>query len=218
MLFNNQILWSIIPNESRGGKFVWNKNANRNTRSTVLNGNKILNPYKGIGYSFAADLFEYRLDGEGYLLKTYKVIGGAGTSLEFDGTGWSHIPEIGDKLMVAPANATDTGDTATVTAVTFDKTAKKFTVTFDNNLFSANVDDILVEAADDDTPLVKNPNTFIETNILFNIPSDGSYGFTEFAGYLTTAYGLEAFIERMQPLPPYVLAKNKSYIEGIFEL
>ena len=217
MLFNVQVLYSAMANPTRGGKFVWNKNANRDSRATVLNGNKILNPYKLMGYSFASDLFEYRLDGEGYLLKTYKVVGGAGTALEFDGNGWSHVPEVGDKLMVAPALATDSGTSGIVTAVSLDRVAGKYLVTLDTDI-DADVDDILVEAGEDDTPLVKNPNTFIETNILYGVPSNGSYGFTEFAGYLTTAYGLEAFIERMQPLPPYVLAKNRSYIEGIFEL
>ena len=65
------------------------------------------------------------------------------------------------------------------------------------------------------TPLVKNPNTFVEADRDL-IPTDGSYGFDNVNYQISTIYDKEAWIARMQPLPPYVLAKNRSYIDGIF--
>ena len=88
--------------------------------------------------------------------------------------------------------------------------------------------DILVEAADsngdvataaaaDATVLVKNPNTFIEVDTQF-APTDGRWGVTDVQHNINTVYGKRAFVERMQPLPKYVLAKNRNYIEGVFEI
>ena len=48
------------------------------------------------------------------------------------------------------------------------------------------------------------------------LPTDG-YGIANTANYsISTVYNKQAWIARMQPLPKYVLAKNKSLIDGIF--
>jgi hypothetical protein len=49
------------------------------------------------------------------------------------------------------------------------------------------------------------------------MPTEG-YGIRpESANYsISTVYNKQAWIAKMQPLPKYVLAKNKSLIDGIF--
>lgn len=77
--------------------------------------------------------------------------------------------------------------------------------------------DVATAAAADATVLVKNPNTFIEVDTQF-APTDGRWGVTDVQHNINTVYGKRAFVERMQPLPKYVLAKNRNYIEGVFEI
>lgn len=122
-----------------------------------------------------------------------------------------------------------TGTYAKVTAVAYDEANQKFTLTIENALASAKIDagTILVEAdAAADAALaeptgvckvlVPNPNTFIEADRDL-MPTEG-YGLKpETSNYsISTVYNKQAWIARMQPLPKYVLAKNKSYIDGIF--
>ena len=120
------------------------------------------------------------------------------------------------------------GTYAQVTGVEFDEANKKFKVTLANALGTAlTTDSILVEAdAAADAALaeptgqakvlVPNPNTFIEADHDL-MPTEG-YGIKpDTANYsISTVYNKQAWIARMQPLPDYVLAKNKSYIDGIF--
>ena len=48
------------------------------------------------------------------------------------------------------------------------------------------------------------------------MPTEG-YGLDGTANYsISTVHDKEAWIVKMQPLPKYVLAKNRSYIKGIF--
>jgi hypothetical protein len=48
------------------------------------------------------------------------------------------------------------------------------------------------------------------------MPTEG-YGLTGEANYsISTVYNKQAWIARMQPLPAYVLANNRSLIDGIF--
>lgn len=215
----------------RGGKFVWWKDANHEERSNVLYGSTIANPYKGFGYAFAADLYEYRLWKPGFLLKTFKVAKAAAdkdTTLYVDGSGYSHIPEVGNVLMKAPDTVETKGPSGKVISVEFDEENKQFILTVDTKIGALIIDDILVEAADEEggvatsaaldaTVLVKNPNTFIEVDTQF-APTDGRWGVTDVRHNINTVYGKRAFVERMQPLPKYVLAKNRSYIDGVFEI
>ena len=74
-------------------------------------------------------------------------------------------------LMIAPTLATGTGQSGKVTAVVFDSTNEKFTVTLDTAIGALTTDSILVEAVGSGTDagvanaaatvLVPKPNTFV---------------------------------------------------------
>lgn len=226
----------------RGGKWVWVKDSNGEQRGNVLLGGTILNPKKGFDHLYAAQLVQYT-PAEGCLIfRSFKVQAATSaatdTEIFVDGDGYSDAPEVGMVIMKAPESlevetltvnegvvtktvAEYTGQSAKITAVVFDEANKKFKVTLDNALGALTTDDILVEAtgtekAADAKVLVKNPNTFIEADRDL-MPTEG-YGIRpETANYsISTVYNKQAWIARMQPLPKYVLAKNKSLIDGIF--
>lgn len=226
----------------RGGKWVWVKDSNGEQRGNVLLGGTILNPKKGFDHLYAAQLVQYT-PAEGCLIfRSFKVQAATSaatdTEIFVEGDGYSDAPEVGMVIMKAPDSlevetltvnegvvtktvAEYTGQSAKITAVVFDEANKKFKVTLDNALGALTTDDILVEAtgtekAADAKVLVKNPNTFIEADRDL-MPTEG-YGIRpETANYsISTVYNKQAWIARMQPLPKYVLAKNKSLIDGIF--
>ena len=226
----------------RGGKWVWVKDSNGEQRGNVLLGGTILNPKKGFDHLYAAQLVQYT-PAEGCLIfRSFKVQAATSaatdTEIFVEGDGYSDAPEVGMVIIKAPESlevetltvdegvvtktvAEYTGQSAKITAVVFDEANKKFKVTLDNALGALTTDDILVEAtgtakAADAKVLVKNPNTFIEADRDL-MPTEG-YGIRpESANYsISTVYNKQAWIARMQPLPKYVLAKNKSLIDGIF--
>lgn len=230
----------------RGGKWVWVKDSNGEQRGNVLLGGTILNPNKGFGHLWAAQLVQYT-PGQGCLIfRSFELkaeAAASATTLVIKADGYSDAPEVGMYLMVAPdaletttleadttsgavtSTTTDyTGAYAKVTAVAYDATEEKFTVTIDTALSSSAIDagTILVEAdaaADTESTgstgvLVPNPNTFIEADRDL-LPTEG-YGIENANYSISTVYNKQAWIARMQPLPDYVLAKNKSYIDGIF--
>lgn len=212
----------------RGGEAVWVKDSNGEERGGIPLGSTIANPPKGFGYLYAAQLFQYKIGEEGYIFRSFAVkeasaIGSK--TIVLNGDGYSDIPEVGMILMIAPSTATGTGQSGKVTAVTFDSTNKKFSVTLDTAIGALTTSSIIVEAVgsgtDDGaasataTVLVPNPNTFIEADMEL-MPTNGAYGFSNVNSSINTVYKKQAFINRMQPLPLYVLAKNRSYIDGIF--
>lgn len=244
----------------RGGRAVWVKDSNGENRKNVLLGGTILNPNKGFGHLWAAQLVQYT-PAEGCLIfRSFEVNADAAsnaTTIKINGDGFSDAPEVGQYLMIAPsslvvdtiaseselsvandkvdlANAAFTetsaaykGVYAKVTAVEYDADDAEFTVTLANAFGTAlSKGDILVEAdAAADAALaeptgyaevlVPNPNTFIEADVDL-LPTEG-YGLDGTANYsISTVHDKEAWIVKMQPLPKYVLAKNRSYIKGIF--
>lgn len=226
----------------RGGKWVWVKDSNGEARKNVLLGSTILNPKKGFDHLYAAQLAEY-IPGVGVkIFRSFKINtateAATDTDIYVDGDGYSDAPEVGMLVMKAPADTTVvtsvadttsgaitttsadyTGQSAKITAVVFDEANKKFKITLDNALGSLTTDDILVEAtgtakAADAKVLVPNPNTFIEADRDL-LPTEG-YGIENANYSISTVYDKLAWIERMQPLPKYVLANNRSRIEGIF--
>lgn len=340
MSLNIQTLFTTAS-KIRGGKAVWFKDAGNERRGSVPLGSTIANPYKGMGYAFAADLYEFKLNQSGYLLKTFLVTDDASnsTSIYVNGDGYSHVPEVGNVIMKAPdslvvesfvtsadagtkqkikitftagcsanGNVTIgldgtetavavttaattaaavaalvgaasfpnytvsytasndyveftadnygpkaaatlavastgvtgtveeetagtsnvikteseyTGQSAKITAVNFNSTTSKFELTLDQAL-TLSENDILVEAegtAKSSTAkvLVKNPNSFIELDTPF-IPTNGSYGFENVSIAINVVTDKKAYVGRMQPLPGYVLAKNRSYIDGVFQI
>lgn len=227
----------------RGGKWVWVKDSNGEQRGNVLLGGTILNPKKGFDHLYAAQLVQYT-PGEGcYIFRSFAIktdqASSSATEYVLNGDGYGDAPEVGMVVMVAPESLTTTtleadttsgavtttvadytGQSAKITAVVYDKANEKFTITVDNTLGALDAGVILVEATGtaksaSAKPLVTNPNTFIEADRDL-LPTDG-YGIENTANYsISTVYNKQAWIQRMQPLPKYVLAKNKSYIDGIF--
>ena len=215
--------------EVRGGKFVWWGDTNPTLKKNQLLGGDLLNPKKGFDHFYAGQLGKYvpggglSEDKEGitiYRAFSPKAAATASTTIVLNATGWDDAPEVGMVIMVAPDTATTEGQSAKITAVVYDKAEEKFTVTVDTALTVATTD-ILVEAkgdaaSDEATPLVDYVNMWIlaDEDLL---PTDG-FGIKNGHYYLSGVSGCAAYIGRMQPLTKYILAQNKSLIDGVFEL
>jgi hypothetical protein len=214
----------------RGGRSVWVKDSNGENRKNVLLGGTILNPNKGFGHLWAAQLVQYT-PAEGCLIfRSFEVSDAAlasATTIKIKGDGFSDAPEVGQYIMIAPNNVGTSGNYAKITAVEYDAENAKFNVTLASALGTAltggeilveadaAADAALAEPTGKATVLVPNPNTFIEADADL-MPTEG-YGLDGTANYsISTVHDKEAWIVKMQPLPDYVLAKNRSYIEGIF--
>ena len=214
----------------RGGRAVWVKDSNGENRKNVLLGGTILNPNKGFGHLWAAQLVQYT-PAEGCLIfRSFEVSDAAlanATTIKIKGDGFSDAPEVGQYIMIAPDNVETAGNYAKITAVEYDAENAKFNVTLASALGTAleggeilveadaAADAALAEPTGKATVLVPNPNTFIEADADL-MPTEG-YGLDGTANYsISTVHDKEAWIVKMQPLPKYVLAKNRSYIKGIF--
>jgi hypothetical protein len=225
----------------RGGKHVWVKDSNGEARGNVLLGGTIKNPNKGFGKLYAAQLLQYT-PGQGcYIFRSFALKANAAanaTDYYINGDGYGDAPEVGMVVMVAPeavkvetltANtetgavtktvADYTGQSAKITAVVYDKANEQFKITLDNTLGALSAGAILVEAegtakSASAKVLVPNPNIFVEADEEL-LPTEG-YGFENANYSISGVYNKQAWIARMQPLPQYVLAKNKSNIDGIF--
>ena len=230
----------------RGGRWVWVKDGNGENRNNILLGGTIANPNKGFGHLWAAQLMQYTPGQPMLIFRSFKLKVDASanaTTIYIDGDGYSDAPEVGQYLMVAPDNTevvsmkanTGTGDVtvtkttykgtyAKVTGVTYDETNQKFEVTLENKLSTAKIDagTILVEAdkakdteSTGSAPvLCPKPNVFNEADRDM-LPTEG-YGFQNANYSVSGVYNKQAWIAKMQPLPKYVLALNKSLIDGIF--
>ena len=209
---------------TRGGKWVWVKDSNGEMRGNVLLGGTILNPKKGFDHLYAAQLVQYTPAQGCLIFRSFGVktatAAATDTIIYINGDGYSDAPEVGMLIMKAPTVATAAGQSALVTNVEYDSANEWFKVTLDTALGSLAVGDILVEASGEEasaeaTVLVPNPNTFVEADRDL-MPTEG-FGLTGTANYsISTVYNKQAWIARMQPLPAYVLANNRSLIEGIF--
>lgn len=230
----------------RGGRWVWVKDSNGENRNNILLGGTIANPNKGFGHLWAAQLMQYTPGQPMLIFRSFKLKVDAtanATTIYIDGDGYSDAPEVGQYLMVAPddtevvsmeantetgavtvTKTTYTGTYAKVTGVTYDETNQKFEVTLENKLSTAkiNAGTILVEAdkakdteSTGSAPvLCPKPNVFNEADRDM-LPTEG-YGFQNANYSVSGVYNKQAWIAKMQPLPKYVLALNKSLIDGIF--
>lgn len=230
----------------RGGRWVWVKDSNGENRNNILLGGTIANPNKGFGHLWAAQLMQHTPGQPMLIFRSFKLKANAAanaTTIYIDGDGYSDAPEVGQYLMVAPdatevvsmeantetgavtvTKTTYTGTYAKVTGVTYDETNQKFEVTLENKLSTAQIDagTILVEAdkakdteSTGSAPvLCPKPNVFNEADRDM-LPTEG-YGFQNANYSVSGVYNKQAWIAKMQPLPKYVLALNKSLIEGIF--
>jgi hypothetical protein len=215
--------------EVRGGKFVWWGDTNPTLKKNQLLGGDLLNPKKGFDHFYAGQLGKYvpggglSEDQEGitiYRAFAPKAAATASTTIVLKATGWDDAPEEGMIVMVAPNTATTTGQSAKITAVEYDKENEQFTITVDEELTVA-LTDILVEATGTAAsasakPLVDYVNMWILADEDL-MPTDG-FGIKNGHYYLSGVSGCAAYIGRMQPLAKYILAQNKSLIDGVFEL
>ena len=210
--------------KTRGGKWVWVKDSNGEMRGNVLLGGTILNPKKGFDHLYAAQLVQYTPAQGCLIFRSFgvKTATEAATdkTIYINGDGYGDAPEAGMLIMKAPSAANGTGQSAVVTNVVYDEANEQFAVTLSVALGSLAAGDILVEAAGEEasasaTVLVPKPNTFIEADRDL-MPTEG-FGLNGQANYsISTVYNKQAWIQRMQPLPAYVLANNRSLIDGIF--
>lgn len=215
--------------EVRGGKFIWWGDTNPTLKKNQLLGGDLLNPKKGFDHFYAGQLGKYvpggglSEDQEGitiYRAFAPKAAATASTTIVLKGTGWDDAPEEGMIVMVAPDTATTTGQSAKITAVEYDKENEQFTITVDEKLTVA-LTDILVEATGTAAsasakPLVDYVNMWILADEDL-MPTDG-FGIKNGHYYMSGVSGCAAYIGRMQPLTKYILAQNKSLIDGVFEL
>ena len=132
----------------RGGKFVWVKDSNGEQRGNVLLGGTIMNPNKGFGHLWAAQLVQYTPSAGCLIFRSFAVhtatSAATDTTLYFKADGLSDAPEVGQLIMKAPASATGTGQSGKITAVEYDATNEKFKVTVDTALGSLSVGDVIV--------------------------------------------------------------------------
>lgn len=215
--------------EVRGGKFVWWADTNPTLMKNQLLGGDLLNPKKGFDHFYAGQLAKYVPGGQlsedtpGIVIFrafTLKEAATAATALKFSATGWDDAPEAGMVIMVAPAQASSTGQSTKVTAVEYDSANQVFNVTVDTAV-TASANAIFVEAKGTAASasakvLVDYVNMWIlaDTDLL---PTD-AYGINDGHYYLSGVSGCAAYIGRIQPLPAYILKQNKSLIDGVFEL
>jgi hypothetical protein len=210
--------------KTRGGKWVWVKDSNGESRKNVLLGGTILNPKKGFDHLYAAQLVQYTPSVGMLIFRSFGVktatAAATDTTIYLNGDGYGDAPEVGMLIMKAPSAATGKGQSALVTNVVYDEANEQFAVTLSVALGTLAAGDILVEAAGEEASanasvLVPKPNTFVEADRDL-MPTEG-YGISGTANYsISTVYDKQAWIQRMQPLPQYVLAMNRSYIDGIF--
>lgn len=215
----------------RGGKHVWVKDSNGEQRGNVLLGGTIKNPNKGFGKLYAAQLLQYTPQQGCYIFRSFELQANAAanaTTIYLKGDGYSDAPEVGQYLMVAPDDTDTAGTYAKITNVEYDRANEKFEVTLANTLDSINAitaGTILVEAdAAADAALAEptgsakvlcpKPNIFNEADREL-LPTEG-FGFENANYSVSGVYNKQAWIARMQPLPKYVLALNRSLIDGIF--
>lgn len=221
-MVTNLLYFFETAKKVRGGRWVWVKDGNGESRNNVLLGGTIANPNKGFGHLWAAQLLQYTPGQPILIFRSFAVSkSSTGTTIYIKGDGYSDAPEVGQIIMVAPDVATTTGQSAKITNVAYDETEQEFTVTIDTAL-SANAipaDTILVEAkgtaaSAEAEVLCPKPNVFNEADRDM-MPTDG-YGIQNANYSVSGVYNKQAWIEKMQPLPKYVLAYNKSLIDGIF--
>lgn len=206
----------------RGGKWVWVKDSNGENRNNILLGGTIANPNKGFGHLWAAQLMQYTPGQPIYIFRSFaisKASAATDKTIYIKGDGYSDAPEVGQIIMVAPDDATTKGQSAKITDVAYNEANEEFTVTIDTALGALTVDTILVEAKGDAASataevLCPKPNIFNEADRDL-MPTEG-YGIQNANYSVSGVYNKQAWIAKMQPLPKYVLAYNRSLIDGIF--
>lgn len=188
-------------------------------------GGRIMNPFKGAAKMFAGDLCEYRTNDKGvkpeiYILKTYLVESVSGTTVNIVKDAYKHIPFVGDKIGVAPAEIGGSVTAVTVNAV---KTAKVgdvevWALTCSATL-SASKGDVLVEADTNGKMMVKAINGIFDADCdMLDAPATGDEDFDGARYMYTPALGGIMYTHKMSPMPECVLAENIAKINGWFQV
>ena len=218
-MVTNLLYFFETAKKVRGGRWVWVKDGNGESRNNILLGGTIANPNKGFGHLWAGQLLQYTPGEPMLIFRSFKLQANAAanaTTIYLDGDGFSDAPEVGQYLMVAPQSAATSGTYAKVTDVEYDETNQKFKVVLANKLSTSQITagTILVEPTGSAKVLCPKPNVFNEADREL-LPTEG-YGFQNANYSVSAVYNKQAWIAKMQPLPSYVLAYNKSLIDGIF--
>ncbi len=191
------------------------------------NGGKIINAPKGTGFKFfAGDLMEFRTNDkyanpEVYLLKTYLVESVSGSVVNIVKDGYKHKPFVGDKIGVAPDELGGEMTAVTITKVEVTKVGDvDVWACTTSAALTASKGDILVEADEDNTMLVKNINAFADCDM--DMPYDSTEGDDEFEKakyfYTPAVGGVYIYIHKMSPIPDCVKKVNVSQFNGLFKL
>ena len=188
-------------------------------------GGYIKNPFKGTAKLFAGDLIEYRTDNDGvnpeiYILKTYLVESVSGTTVNIVKDPYKHIPFVGDKIGVAPA---EIGGEMTAVTINSIKTSKVGDVEVWACTCSATLStkkgDVLVEADGSNKMMVKAINAVAPTDLdMFDVPASGDEDFDGARYSYTPALGGIMYISKMSPMPACVLAENKAKVNGWYQI
>lgn len=189
-------------------------------------GGYIMNAPKGAPFKFfAGDLVEYRTDANGvnpeiYILKTYKVVSASGTTVNILNDGFKHVPFVGDKIGVAPAEIGGEMTAVTVTAVkNAEVGGKKVWAVTTNTALTTKADDVLVEADADGNMLIKNINAVCPTDLdMFDAAATGDEDFDGARYSYTPALGGIMYINKMSPMPACVLKLNKVNVNGWYQV
>lgn len=192
-----------------------------------FNGGRIMNPPKGTGFKmFTGDLMEFRTNDryaqpEVYLLKTYLVESVEGNVVNIVRDGFKHKPFVGDRIGVAPAEIGGQISASNITKVEVTKVGDQdvWACTVDRPV-EASKGDILVEADNTGTMLVKQINAFADCDM--DLVYDATEGDDEFEkakyDYTPAVGGAYMYIHKMSPLPECVLKVNVSQFNGLFKL
>lgn len=188
-------------------------------------GGFIKNPFKGAAKLFAGDLCEYRTNADGvkpevYILKTYLVESVSGTTVNIVKDGYKHVPFVGDKIGVAPAQLGGAMTAVTVLSVATAKVdgVDVWAVTVDSTL-SAVKGDVLVEADAEGKMMVKAINAVVDCDLdMLDAPATGDEDFDGARYAYTPALGGIMYTTKMSPMPACVLAVNQAKVNGWFQI
>ena len=196
-------------------------------------GGILKNPFKGRAKIYAGDLIEYTPNinnttgAEVKILKFYEAAKEATSSdvtIKIVRDGYSHIPFVGDNIMVGQKDFTTKAKAVSVTRVekSTETGVDVWILTLSETLgVTIKKGDILVEAAGTGAsvlPMVTNPNSYADKDMDF--PYDVNMeGVDELEYMLTPALAQEDTVIDLVAignLPPAVLALNKSRVKTWF--
>ena len=139
-----------------GASFVFVKSTGTPIEFRPAHGMTLKNPFNAGGKVYQGDLGEYKITGEGYILKVYasaKVAAADAVEIFIPDDSMANIPknhqpEIGLNIMKAPSAVTGTGTAATITAVIKVQESGKyyFKCTLSVAIGALAIGDVLVEA------------------------------------------------------------------------